>query len=502
MKAKMRSPSTALIWITLLACVQLASSSRGDELFSRPSPAALQALLEKQAAELQELRERLEKQEALYQAKANEQPGCDSPSLIRRLPVVVEEPPEPSCSTGSSSRPLTLNYFSDYEKGFIAVRPVSPKKHPFELQINGWIQFRHHAFSRNVDTWTDNAGVTRPVLNRNAFDIERGRLIFSGYAQDPRLTYFLQLDGDTDGAHTVDFFDYWWAWECSDHFQVQMGKRKVTASRQWLLGARRTRFVDRPMACDFFRPDRTVGVFGVGKIGETAKYELMVGNGYNTANLRNSVTDDRFTFAATNYFDPLGDFGGQLVDFDCTCDPLVRLGHSFVYSPQAADAGGIPLDEADFIRLTDGTRLTENGALAPGVTVSDFDIFFYGVDAAMKWRGWSVDAEVFLRWIEDIRGNGALPLTDLFQHGFYVEGGHFIIPQRLDWNLRYSKVKGKFGDRNEYAAGVNWYPLDKATMKVSFDVTVLDGSPLQNRTSDILVGDDGILFRTQFQAEF
>ena len=39
-------------------------------------------------------------------------------------------------------------------------------------------------------------------------------------------------------------------------------------------------------------------------------------------------------------------------------------------------------------------------------------------------------------------------------------------------------------------------------MKVSFDVTVLDGSPLNNNSSDILVGDDGVLFRTQFQAEF
>ena len=42
----------------------------------------------------------------------------------------------------------------------------------------------------------------------------------------------------------------------------------------------------------------------------------------------------------------------------------------------------------------------------------------------------------------------------------------------------------------------------KPEVKLSFDVTQFDGSPLQNRTSDILVGDDGTLFRTQFQAEF
>ena len=63
-------------------------------------------------------------------------------------------------------------------------------------------------------------------------------------------------------------------------------------------------------------------------------------------------------------------------------------------------------------------------------------------------------------------------------------------------------MDGDFGNASEYAAGFNWYPLSKPAVKVSFDVTQLDGSPLQNRTSDILVGDDGTLFRTQFQAEF
>lgn len=404
---------------------------------------------------------------------------------------------------GSISSPeyQTLQFSTDYDRGFV-ILPFNPDKHPFELRTNAWIQFRHHGFAREVDSWTDNAGVTRPVRNRNAFDIERGRLVFSGYALDKRLTYFLQLDGDTDGRHSVDFFDYWWAWKFSERFRLQLGKRKVPASRQWLLGARRTRFVDRPMANDFFRPDRSVGLFGIGRIGDTGHYQVMVGNGYRTSNIPNSSTDDRLTFAATNYFDSLGDYGSQLVDFKYTCDPLIRIGHSFVASQQAADTLGVPLDEADFVRLTDGTQLTETGALAPGVTVSDFDIYFYGADLALKYRGWSVNAEFFLRWIENIQGNGPLPHTDLLQRGFYVEGGHFLVPKVFDVNFRYSQVSGLFGDRSEYAGGFNWYPLDTHKMKVSFDITLLDGSPLQNTTSDIMVGDAGILFRTQFQAEF
>lgn len=420
---------------------------------------------------------------------------------IRRLPVITEETVKPG-EKASKKLFEKLDYFATYDKGF-AIVPFNKKKNPFDIKINGWIQFRYNGFARDVDSWTDNAGVTRTVRNRNALDIERARLSFKGTALDPRLTYFYQLDGDTDGRHTVDFFDYWWSWKFSDRFNVQVGKRKVSGSRQWLLGARRTRFIDRPMANDFFRPDRTIGIWGRGKTGETGSYEVMIGNGYRTSNLPNNVTDDQFTFAFSQHFDPYGKFGGQLVDFDYTCDPLIRIGHSFVYSPITSEALGAPNDETDFLRLADGTRLNQIGALSPGLTVSGVDVYFYGVDLAAKWNGWSVNSEVFLRWLENLEANGALPVDSLMQRGFYVEGGRFIIPKKLDCNFRYSEVNGLVGGGSEYAAGLNWYPkTDSFKIKCSFDVTVLDGSPLNNSSSDILVGDDGTLFRAQFQAEF
>ena len=490
---------------TLLFVTVACNADLGLPVFGQAIGAAtvreLTQRLDAQAAEIYQLRRQLDDQAMLY-GPVPSKSSCGCGPALRRLPVVAEDCWQPSCcEKGDGPKFYTLKYFTDYDNGFL-IRPFCPEKNPFELNVNGWIQFRHHAFAREVDSWTDNAGVTNPVRNRNAFDIERARIIFSGYAVDQRSTYFLQLDGDTDGRHAVDFFDYWWAWKFSDSFRLQMGKRKVPGSRQWLLTARRTRFVDRPMANDFFRPDRTVGLFGGGRMGENGHYEVMVGNGYNTANIPNSGTDDRFTFAVDSYIDPLSEYGKQIVDFDWTCDPLVRIGHSFVYSPNAASPLGAPLPETAFLRLTDGTRLTETGARAPLVTVSEFEIYFYGIDAAMKWRGWSANAEVFLRWIEDIRGDGALPVTGLFQHGFYVEGGRFIIPQKFDVNVRYSQVRGMFGNRSEYAGGFNWYPLDTHKMKISFDVTQLDGSPLNNPSSDILVGDNGTLFRTQFQAEY
>ena len=462
----------------------------------------LQTRLDQQAAEIQTLQQRLDQDGDRFGVQPDGTDHSCTPGMIEHLPLVAELPVEADCdSVDSRQRSKQLNFYADYDRGFV-VRPFDEDRFPFEAKLNGWIQFRHHAFSRREENWTDNAGVMRPVSNRNVFDSERARLTLRGFAGDPRLTYFLQLDGDTDGFHTVDFFDYWWAWQLTDRFQIQMGKRKVPASRQWLLGARRTRFIDRPMANDFFRPDRTVGIFGVGKFAEHGHYEVMVGNGYRTANLPEAVTDNQFTFAATSFLDPAGNFGGQVVDFDGRSDALWRIGHSMVYSPQASNESGIPLDESDFLRLADGTRLTDTGALAPGVTVSQFVLWFYGVDLAWKYRGWSANSEVFVRWIDNLKADGTLPTENIVQQGIYAEGGRFLVPEVFDVNVRYSYVGGDFGNGSEYSAGFNWYPLGKPTVKVSFDVTQLDGSPLQNRTSDILVGDDGTLFRTQFQAEF
>ena len=87
-----------------------------------------------------------------------------SENETRRLPVVIEETVKPG-DDASDKKFEKLSFFATYDKGF-AILPYNKKKKPFDMKINGWIQFRHHGFSRDVDSWTDNAGVTRDVRNR------------------------------------------------------------------------------------------------------------------------------------------------------------------------------------------------------------------------------------------------------------------------------------------------------------------------------------------------
>ena len=53
----------------------------------------------------------------------------------------------------------------------------------------------------------------------------------------------------------------------------------------------------------------------------------------------------------------------------------------------------------------------------------------YGVDAGFKYLGFSLLSEYYFRIITNSDG-AALP--DLFDRGFYVQAGYFIIPKKLE----------------------------------------------------------------------
>lgn len=426
----------------------------------------------------------------------------DTRFLLERLEAAEKRIFElESDKVSRSDLPAAPDWTVLYDKGFV-IRPTDKETNPFELRVNGRMQFRHTGFARDITEWTDNAGVVRPVTDRNDFEIERGRLEFRGFFLDPKLQFYLNLDGDTDDNHRVVFHDFWIDYKFSEMFDLYFGKAFVPGSRDWLNGSTRTRFADRSMATTFFRPDRTIGIWAIGEPIEDLFYRVMVGNGFNTTDLTPAQVDTQFVYSGSMWKE-FGDYGQSYSDLEWHCDPAVQIGHSFTFaSSNGRDAAGAPLAEENFVRLSDGTLLTQTGALAPGVSVDHFEIYLYTVDAAFKYRGFSANTEYFFRWLQSIRGNGALPENQLFDHGFYAEVGYFAVPEKIEVNGRISQVFGEFGDAQEYASGVNWFINGTHNLKLTFDVTKLNHNPANNSSPNLRVGDDGHLFRTQLQAAF
>jgi hypothetical protein len=451
----------------------------------------LKELLQRQQAQISELERRLGEQER----------------LLQRMPIVDQ--PHPAFES-ASYRDADFHggedcdcpsHFVGYDGGFF-IRPYCPDATPFELKVNGRIQFRHTAFDRQAATFFDRAsGMFVPIEERNDFEIERGRIAFGGFVHDPNLQFYLQIDLDTDDNHRAVAQDFWFNYEFSEAFNLYAGKAFIPGSRAWLDGALKMQFGDRSMATTFFRPDRTVGIWAIGNLTEDWMYRVMLGNGFQTADIAPAGVDDRFMVAGSTWWEPLADFGSGYSDIEHHEALAVRIGTSFAHASQEDKVTGTIPAEENFARLSDGVRLVAPGALAPGVTVNHFDIYLVSADLAAKYRGFSFNAEFYARWLDNFAATGPLPFSELYTDGFYFDTGYMICPETLELAGRISAVDGLFGDAWEYAGGVNIF-FNGHNNKLTFDVTYLDGSPVTNTGANYRRGDRGVMFRSAWQVAF
>lgn len=388
----------------------------------------------------------------------------------------------------------------EYSKGYLIKTGTEEK--PFDIKINGRMQFRYNGFARKNREYTFDDGKKGEQNNRNDFEIERGRLEFSGHIGDPNLEYYINLDFDTDDNHDVKAHDFWVNYVFSDEFDLYVGKAFVPGSREWLEGSTTTHLSDRSLATSFFRPDRSLGVWATGEVLDGLNYRAMVSNGFSTTDLESEDVDTQFTYAVSTWGDLIGEYGKGRADLEYHQEAAVRVGSSFTYSPITANQDAEPVAEADAVRLSNGTRLDATGALADGVTVSEYDIFLYAVDLGYKYRGFSVNSEAYYRAIENIKADAGLADNNYSDMGVYVDTGYFLLPKTLEAVVRYSLIDGDISDSYEYAGGFNYYINNAHSNKLTFDVTKIDDSPVSNSGPNYRVGDTGVLYRVQWQVAF
>ncbi|MEM1303259.1 MAG: hypothetical protein AAGG46_00095 [Planctomycetota bacterium] len=396
-----------------------------------------------------------------------------------------------------------------FDKGFGIVSTDKAKTN--SIYLGARVQQRYTGFTRDEQSFTDSTGATAPINNRNVFDFERVRVNLQGTILDPKLKYNMSFDGDSDGGATADVLFFFFQYDACDAAKLRIGRWRTIYGREWLLSSRYLRMADRSMATEFFRPTFSDGLWLLGDPRPEWHYELAVTNGFATSTRRPFQLDDDLAFSGTLRWDPLGPFGKGFQDFDVHETPVARLGVSGVFEKTDGRADiGFPLgDETSVLRLTDGTLISEVGALAPGVQLQSLRVFQASVDAAMKYRGWSLGGEYFFRSLQDFTADGALPVTQINQRGYRVEGGMVLVPQRWDVNFQHSLVTGPAGTGFTHTFGVNYYlrgPDGPGTgdrlNKVTFDVTDVTSSPVTTTTADLIAGDDGQLFRMQVQLGF
>jgi hypothetical protein len=393
-----------------------------------------------------------------------------------------------------------------YDDGFViasdANLELQASDTPYRLRMNGWGQLRH--------TILDSDGVNSDL---NQFQLKRARLTFAGTAFTSDFGYFVQLDGRSVGGDEFRLLDYfltfdlghhWWGWE-KGVLGVKTGKYKMPFTLARYLSGREFEFADRSMASTFFDVNRSLAWGLDGKFncrGIPLNWEVAIFNGLVTGGAEtgsSGALDNNFAFSGRIFAFPTGDWGvGSLPDFDWHETLATRIGAGFASS--TIDRNGTT--EFDSLRVVDsGDRLS---ALLPA-SVDEYSVNIYCVDASYKLCGWSATTEYYFRSTHQFRGAN---LSGLFDHGFWLQLGKFIVPEKLQLLARWSRVVGDSGtlgandqSAEEIAGGLVWY-FRRQHAKIIFDATYLDGAPIRSPVLDIAPGDIGWLFRTQIQFAF
>lgn len=404
--------------------------------------------------------------------------------------------------TGKKSE---LEFRTTYAEGLVFELPgdrCQPDKSPFRMRINSWFQLRHTA----IDSDGGNP-------DQNDFEFERLRLQFGGHVYTPDLRYFLQFDGDSDQLETSDWLDYYVSYDLGHNlglldkgrFGFRAGKWKLPFNRARAESGWKLEFVDRSMASSFFDINRSVGVGIYGSLPLLSKkvnWESALFNGLKTGGFRPGRAGElnqKFGISSRVSSDLIGDWGNDgEPDLNCRCAPAVRAGAGFAHSS---------VDNIDGTREFTIFRVVDSGDTLASILpagVDTFDVTFFATDLNLKYSGASFHSEYYFRIIDDFNSN----IPTLFDHGFMLQSGYFILPRKLQLLSRWSRIVGDSGtlgvvehSADEAAGGVVWY-FRSHEAKLTLDVTHLNGAPIRDTALNILPGDSGWMYRTQLQIKF
>ena len=373
----------------------------------------------------------------------------------------------------------------------------------FLLKIGGRVQVRYTYKGRDRRGDNENVGEIGGE-DDSFFELERARIKLAGHVLTPKLTYAVQVDGDTDGSGLVDVVDYLVEYKQSDALRFGVGQHKAYFLRQEPTSSSRQQFVDRSLANEVFNIDRTLGIWVRGHLAESFIYYVFeVGNGFDSVNRRSNAVDQIPHFAAKLDFNLIGANATKRAysEGDFKRDTLFVLGFSFA-SDQNNDSSG--------------------------VNAVQYTAYQLGVDTVFKSGGLSFVGEYMGRFLDFEGGNSTAPgaqnsTSSTYSHGFYAQAGMFFT-DHLEAAARVSAVwgndgSGRDGTAVEVGPGLNWYISGDHKVKwqtdllwfdipasMPFQTTRLAGSAPLGRFSSsaaqLQAGEQGILLRTQLQLQF
>lgn len=310
------------------------------------------------------------------------------------------------------------------------------------------------------------AGTTQ-ASRQNELMVRRARLSFRGDGPH-KLSFSIQggftgLDLESDMP--VPLLDAWVQWAGLRDLSIRVGQMRVPFNGQRNVTAFNLQFVDRSLASLEYTLDRDVGLLLYSDdflgLGDRVRYFVGVfgGDGRNRV-----VANAGLLYTARVRISPFGKFDDR-EEGDPGRDSKFRL---------SLGAGVARNNDTNRPRSTMGT---------PYKLAGGFDYTHATGEVAAKWRGASLQGEVYWRHADQATREGTLSGQPVVEYarsgwGWFVQGGYFLTPW-MEVAARYGDVRpetdpaAKFQRVREAGGALNFF-FQRHDLKVQADYLYLD----------------------------
>ncbi|HUO08127.1 MAG TPA: porin [Phycisphaerae bacterium] len=399
-----------------------------------------------------------------------------------------------------------------YNNGFY----IQSADQNFKLNVNGVMQLRY-TFAK--DTLQDpSAYAKKPASGDvNGFDIRRARLIFSGNAFSPDVTYCLSGDFCGDYAEKTDqgFFQLQDAYICyrfNDALKLRVGSFVVPFSRAEYTYAG-LQLVDFPAELPPFDPVRAIGASVLGQpIPDRLSYEVNMNNGQKSnilgraSEIAAGANDNRLAFYSRLQYAGAGHLSDFLDEPDLRKDTSSlawQIGAAAGYESANTSANAFPSPQGS--ATVPGLSTIQSPGFASTYTLNG-DLYRATIDATAKYRGLSLLSAAYFQQVNENPGEGVKPSispSSFFQTGFYGQAGYML---NKHWEIVARAgdllTEGADNQMQTYALGINYY-LYGQNLKVQSDVTYIPNeAAYTNSCIDTAINTQDLIFRMQVQLKF
>ena len=423
--------------------------------------------------------------------------------LVRARIGIAQTPPEPPAAAPQATVSQSENGKYTENLGYkIADTPQG------DLSISIYTYARYLNQTGLDPTYVDDFGLTKNVQQRQDIQLNKLQIKFLGWVMNPKLRYFLYAwtsnANQGNGAQVVLAGNVGYSFNkyitLSGGINGLPGTRTVEGNFPFWLG------VDsRHISDEFFRGSYTSGVWVKGELTDKLRYQAMVGNNLSTLGVPASRLDNKINTVATAliWTPSTGEFGSGLGDFEQHDKIATRFAAHFSRSDENRESQPNSDDfENTQLRLADGTVVFTPDIFGSGVSVTDVRYRMTSFDGGIKYKGFALEGESYMRWLDNFRGTNTEGVSRIFNNGFQIQASMMLIPKKLQPYLGHSRIFGQYADPWDFRAGLNFFPWKNRVVRWNSEYLYTYRSPVGYTSVPFALGGTGSIFVSNLELAF